>query len=842
MKRPVVHLICNAHLDPIWMWTWKEGLREAISTFRTAVDLLNEFPEFIFNHNESLLYEWVEEYDSGLFKEIQELVTCGRWHIAGGFYLQPDLNICGGETLVRHILTGRNYFKNKFAVQPKVAYNFDTFGHPSSLPQLLTQAGYELYIHCRPRDYQLSLPDALYRWQGCDGSQIAAIRPLTGFYNSNKPGEAQEKALLGIELAKKLGRDVMVLWGLGDHGGGATRKDLNRFRELIKIVADSDCELRHSTPEDFLEGIRPGINNLPVFSGELQRTHPGTYTSIAPIKRSIRETEALLASAERESAIVWWRSGLPYPAERLNKAWKDLLFNTFHDTASGTILEEALPEVMDIFGSARDAARRIMIKAQHALLPDNPAAPDTMPVYVFNPHTCQMRAPVGINFISEHNSTPAPKALSVFDHKGHQVNHQEHGGPQILQTTNWQPYVGFIADVPALSFRRYEIHFNRIVQKTENSNAISETETGISVQTKFWKATFDRSNASLSQLSKGNQLLDILSAPVQLFVMEDSFDAWGGENRTIYNQRISAMKALTPDKVAEFNGLDDFEGPALRVLHAGPVSTTIECLVGWRYTRASIQYTFYADLPYFDLNIRLFMAARNKMIKFVFPFTLPAVSVISETAYGAANSSADGSEFPSGRWVRLENSAYSIGVANSGQSGFDVLPDGTLELSISRGAVHIGWEGGPALDPMKSYTWMDQGQIDTRFRILAENDPIQNASALVSAALSLNQPFESFFAFYLPTLPANGPEEPLPFLEIEPANVILGALKKADHEDALVVRLVETIGQRTLTAVKLENEPQQAFILEPYQVKTFLIRRNNGITQWQESNLMEIQN
>ena len=392
---------------------------------------------------------------------------------------------------------------------------------------------------------------------------------------------------------------------------------------------------------------------------------------------------------------------------------------------------------------------------------------------------------------------------------------------------------------PRLTFRRYEIHFDGIVHKAENSNSISETETSISVQTKFWKAIFDHSNASLSQLSKRNQLFDLLSAPVQLFIMEDSFDAWGGENRTIYNQRISEMKALTPSQVAEFNGLDNAEGPALRVLHAGPVSTTIECLVGWRHTQASIQYIFYADLPYFDINIRLYMAARNKMIKLVFPFTVPAVSVVSETAYGAANSSADGSEYPSGRWVRLENSDYSIGVANSGQSGFDVLPDGTLELSISRGAVHIGWEGGPALDPAKSYTWMDQGQIDTRFRILADKNPIQNARELVSAALSLNQPFERFFAFHLPTLPANAADHPEPFLEIETANVILGALKKADREDALVIRLAETNGQSTIAIVKLENE-QQSIILEPYQIRTFLVRRKDGVIQWQESNLMEM--
>ncbi len=108
---PVVHLFCNAHLDPVWMWTWEEGLREAISTFRTAVNLLDEFPEFVFNHNESLLYEWVEEYDPSLFERIQHYVNEGRWNITGGWYLQPDVNMPGGETLARVILEGRRYFK-----------------------------------------------------------------------------------------------------------------------------------------------------------------------------------------------------------------------------------------------------------------------------------------------------------------------------------------------------------------------------------------------------------------------------------------------------------------------------------------------------------------------------------------------------------------------------------------------------------------------------------------------------------------------------------------------------------------------------------------------------------
>ena len=173
--RPIVHLICQAHIDPVWMWNWQEGAREGISTFHTAANLLEEFPGFIFNHNESILYEWIEESDPALFARIRKLVKQGRWNIAGGWYVQPDCNMPAGETLVRQIMEGRRYFSDKFGAWPTVAYNFDTFGHPASLPQVLQQAGYGLYIHCRPVPHQLDLPAALRLWQGHDGAQLLCI-------------------------------------------------------------------------------------------------------------------------------------------------------------------------------------------------------------------------------------------------------------------------------------------------------------------------------------------------------------------------------------------------------------------------------------------------------------------------------------------------------------------------------------------------------------------------------------------------------------------------------------------------------------------------------------------
>ena len=210
MKRPALHLICNAHLDPVWQWRWEEGCAEALSTFGTAVELLHEHPGLIFNHNEALLYQWVREHDPALFAEIQRLVAAGRWTISGGWYLQPDVNLPDTESLIRHIAVGRRFFREHFGVEPVVAYNFDSFGHSAGLPQLLVRGGYRMYIHLRPQAPELELPSDLYRWRGLDGSEILTLRIAVGLYHTERDN-IEQRLTEGTELALKLDRDVPVL-------------------------------------------------------------------------------------------------------------------------------------------------------------------------------------------------------------------------------------------------------------------------------------------------------------------------------------------------------------------------------------------------------------------------------------------------------------------------------------------------------------------------------------------------------------------------------------------------------------------------------------------------------
>ena len=238
-----IHLLCNAHIDPIWLWTWEEGVTEAISTFRTVCDLLEEFEELHFNHNEALLYEWVKIHDPALFERIKKWVAAGRWHIMGGWYLQPDCNMPQGESFVRNIQRGRRFFKKEFGKEPTTAINFDSFGHSKGLVQILNQAGYDAYIVYRAGKAH-AIPESDFTWKGLCGSEIVVHRSDKG-YNSVLGKVAGELE----EYVKKYDHEpvTLFLWGVGDHGGGPSRKDLTDLRALFK--KHGELEFVHSSAE-----------------------------------------------------------------------------------------------------------------------------------------------------------------------------------------------------------------------------------------------------------------------------------------------------------------------------------------------------------------------------------------------------------------------------------------------------------------------------------------------------------------------------------------------------------------------------------------------------------------
>ncbi|MBN2265276.1 MAG: alpha-mannosidase, partial [Candidatus Aminicenantes bacterium] len=333
-----VHLICNAHLDPVWQWRWEEGASEALATFRNAVDILDEHPSLIFCHNEAWLYLWTERLDPALFDAIRRHVEAGRWAVSGGWFIQPDVNLPGTESLVRTIAEGRRYFRDRFGAAPRVAYNFDSFGHSGGLPQILRRAGYEMYIHMRPQAQELALPADLYRWRGVDGTIIPAYRIAVGLYHTEHDN-VEDRLRAGVDLALKLGRDVPVFWGLGNHGGGATRRDLGTIDAFVG--RESRVRVIHSTPDRFFEAVKAAAARAPMHDGGLQRCFTGCYTSLARLKRRAVASLGRLIQAEAASAAAWWLAGRDGAGARLEEAWKSHLFNDFHDILTGTCVEPA---------------------------------------------------------------------------------------------------------------------------------------------------------------------------------------------------------------------------------------------------------------------------------------------------------------------------------------------------------------------------------------------------------------------------------------------------------------------------------------------------------------------
>lgn len=194
----------------MWQWEWEEGAAEALSTFRIAADFFDKFHNFVFCHNEALLYKWIEEYDKELFTKIQKFVKEKKWHIMGGWQLQPDCNMPSGEMFFRQIMTGRKYFLEKFDSVPTVAVNVDPFGHNRGLVQIMNKCGYKGYLFMRPHEEFIHLPKNEFKWVGYDDSELTAVR--TPSYNSAK-GKATQKI---NEYIEKLGENEfnICFWGM----------------------------------------------------------------------------------------------------------------------------------------------------------------------------------------------------------------------------------------------------------------------------------------------------------------------------------------------------------------------------------------------------------------------------------------------------------------------------------------------------------------------------------------------------------------------------------------------------------------------------------------------------
>ncbi|MGC9467135.1 MAG: glycoside hydrolase family 38 C-terminal domain-containing protein [Anaerolineae bacterium] len=847
-EQPRIHLLCNAHLDPVWLWEWEEGAAAALSTFRTAADLCEAFDGFVFNHNEALLYEWVETYEPALFVRIQRLVREGRWHIMGGWYLQPDCNMPSGESFVRQILVGRRYFQQKFGARPTTAINFDPFGHSRGLVQILTKSGYDSYLFCRPSEEWRSLPDSDFVWVGFDGSEVIGHRTMT-WYNSSL-GRARDKVERWMQ--EHPDRDLsLVLWGVGDHGGGPSHQDV---AELHALIAETeDIEVLHSTPEAYFADLRrlhqgpDGKLDLPRHEHDINPWGVGCYTSQVRVKQSHRALENALYAVEKMASTAALQGLMSYPRADLEAAQRDLLFAEFHDILPGSSIQPVEEMSLRVLDHGLEALSRLRARTFFALAQGQPrAAQGEIPILVYNPHPYPVRTTIACELqLADANWEDVYTQVQVMN-AGVPLPTQVEKELSNL-SLDWRKRVIFEAELAPSQMNRFDCQLETLPKKPQVS--LVEEDGAFHFETERLDVVINAETGLVDRYEVDGVSYLAPNAFAAL-VLADNEDPWGSLIRG-FQDVVGKFELMTPAESAVFSGVRADALPPVRVIEDGDVRTVVEAAFSYRRSALCVRYLLPKHGTDLEVDLRALWNEKDKMLKLSVPTTLSQARYLGQVAYGVGELPSNGDEAVAQKWVAIvdEVSDRALTCIDDGIYGSDFVSgsspsdteravssqqEGELRLSLLRSPAYAGlpvYER--AIVPQDRATpRMDQGE--RRFHFWFNAGPIQTRLAAVDreALVRNERPFAlSFFP--------HGEGTPVsPGIVLEDTVVQMTAFKQAEDGRGYILRLYEPSGQPRITTVRVPLlDLSEEVALTAFEVKTLYLDADVGTIT--ETDLME---
>ncbi len=856
MKR--VHLVCNAHLDPVWQWPWQEGWAETLSTFRVAADFCERHPDFVFTHNEMLLYRWVEAYEPQLFERIRKLVAAGRWRIAGGAYLQPDVNSPHGESHVRQFLLARRWFEDRFGTCPTTAYNYDPFGHPEGYAQVLAACGMRHYVFCRPGVGKWDLPLGPFRWRDRSGSEVIARR-------SDDHYDSSGDAVAMIEEYLEHYRDEpvsMILWGIGNHGGGPSRLALQAIEALRR--RRDDIELVHSDPDTFFaEALRARpAAELPTVEGGIQNVAPGCLVSMARLKRAYRATEAELLAVEARAALVWWHRLADHPADTLADAWRDVLFAEFHDIlpGSGSPVPEA--DSLRLLARARENLERLHLRLLHATVRGEPPAADgATPIFAANPHAFPLRTQIEFELhpgIYDHERDERAYHLHIDGRKvpcQHLRADAVCGGRQRVR-------LAAEIDLPASGIVRIEQSHEARAGKTPRLPRT--TRRNLTFNTRYYRLRIDPATGLIAHFGLPRERRPLLQpgagAPALFADLDHSWrcgtprgDATRGFLEHLgFTRRPDELRLASPRRAHDLHPTRESKlhgGPAvvppLRIVEHGALLTVVEAVLVHGPTTVVRRYLIRPRHSHLEIRDRVTMNHRDHMLKLALPLAFPADDCLAETCYSAEALPPDAEhvERPNQRWVAVrgkrDGKPRHLTVLND-SSYAHALCDGTLWIDSLRTPAYSSFNLGPADDWRHACIRprMDIGEHELRFALLP--GARCREADLRRAADAFNRPPHCQIYFPQPerverrrrTLPADT-------ITVEDPAVQITALKRSENGRELIVRLLETGGRPR--RVTLHVKPYRKSIrleIGAHRLASVAIARGREL-RWRQVDLVE---
>lgn len=349
LKAYKVHCVAHAHIDMNWMWGWHETVSITIDTFKTMLQLMKTYKEFTYSQSQASTYRLIQEYCPELIAEIKKYVHEGRWELTASTWVENDRNMSNGESFARHILYTKNYLSQLFDIDVdmlQLDFEPDCFGHSAHIPEILRNGGVKYYYHCRGLEDQ-----TLYKWQAPSGASVIAYREPIWYGNA-----ITGNAFIQIpKFCETMGvNDGLFVYGVGDHGGGPTRRDIEQLREMMTWPIYP--QLLFSTYHRFFQAVEAVADTLPVVAHELNFTLTGCFTSSSRIKMANRYSENTLVDTEYINAVSHMLYDRPYHQEALSRSWEKALFNQFHDILPGCGInftrEYALGEFQKIMAKA----------------------------------------------------------------------------------------------------------------------------------------------------------------------------------------------------------------------------------------------------------------------------------------------------------------------------------------------------------------------------------------------------------------------------------------------------------------------------------------------------------
>lgn len=791
-------LVGHAHIDAAWLWN-KAFTEDSIctGTFKNVLDMMDKYPGMYFTQSSAQYYEWMEEKYPEIFNRISQKIKEGRWEVIGGMWIEPDCNLPCGESFVRQLVYGKRYFLNKFGINVDIGWNPDSFGYNWNLPQIYKKCGIDHFITAKLNWNDMNkFPYNVFWWEAPDGTRILGCQTVASYSEEVFGDKIKEQ--LDLLKQKNSGLNTLLcLFGKGDNGGGPNEDMLVRSQELIQLKKPP--QVLYSTAKQYFNKIKESGRQFPVVNDELYlEFHRGTYTTQARNKRNNKKSECLLMNTEKFSSIAE-KYDFQYPAENLSKAWKTALLNQFHDILPGS----SIPEVYEDSNKDYNEINTLCNESLYGALRSISSAIDTtgegVSVVVFNPLSWERSGAAVVNC----KALGIEGDIIIVDDSGKEVPSQV-----VIGTEGTEKSVIFVAEkVPSMGYKVFRANISKLIPAY-----ITDVKTdGVNLENKYFKVKIDPLSGYLSSI------YDVVNGKEVLNTTKESGNALHS-----FNDIPDYWCAWELGEVVKQNKYSIIGGKCtVEVIENGPVRARVKITRKSGKSTIEQNIVLYSGMNEVDFNMSIAWTGKDKLLKVSFPLSITSNSTTYEIPYGhilRKNSDApDASPADKAKWEASAQQwidcadmkgEYGISLINDSKYGFDVR-NGMMRMTVLKSSeypdpsiVGAGIVKYAAL-PLK-YT--DICKHELAYAIYPHAGDWKNAGT-VRKAYEFNYPLLAQVESAHPGKLSRS----MSFVKVNPQNVILAVMKKAEDSSDTILRLYETAGNDSEAEIIFSNKVAGCF-------------------------------